>query len=80
MRKLLKGFDEIWAKAQTRNETEKGRFQRIFFQHKRYFHLGLYDTVTKRYVIFDSINLVGNYRYNSSVHPPEYSEMRKMVG
>jgi hypothetical protein len=80
MRKLSKLFDEIWASAEQRNEREGGqRFFRIYQQNKRYITVGIYDGLTKKYCMFDTINLSGNFRYNSRVVPPEFDEMARMV-
>ena len=79
MRKLLNVFDDIWSQAEARNKTESNRFLRLFQQKKRYMHLGIYDSVTKKYVVFDTINLVGNYRYADVKEPPEFAEMRNLV-
>ena len=79
MRKLPKLFDEIWAKAEKRNAKEGERFFRIYQQNKRYITVGIYDGLTKKYCMFDTINLSGNFRYNSQVVPPEFNEMSQMV-
>lgn len=80
MRKLVKLFDDIWASAEQRNEREgTTRFFRIYQQNKRYYTFGLYDGLTKKYCMFDTINLSGNFRYNNQVVPPEFAEMAQMV-
>lgn len=80
MRKLIKLFDDIWASAEKRNEREGfQRFFRIYQQNKRYVTIGIYDGLTKKYCMFDTINFSGNFRYNSQVVPPEFREMSKMV-
>lgn len=79
MRKLAKIFDEIWASAEKRNASEGERFHRIYQQNKRYFTFGIYDGLTKKYCMFDTINLSGNFRYNNQAVPPEFAEMSQMV-
>jgi hypothetical protein len=41
--------------------------------------MGLYDSVTKKYVLFDTINLTGNFRYNNNILPNEFAEMENMI-
>jgi hypothetical protein len=89
MRKIVKRFDEAWAKAQKRNVEEDpacafedytgGRFYRIYEQRKRYVTMGIYDRQTGRYALFDTINLVGNFRYDPKVVPPEVEEMYQIA-
>lgn len=79
MRKLASTFDEIWTKAENRNKSEGERFFRIFKQNRRYVTYGIYDSQRKKYVLFDTINLVGNFRYDSRVVPPEFNEMSELV-
>jgi hypothetical protein len=79
MRKLASTFDEIWEKAEQRNKAEGGRFYRIFEQKRRYVTYGVYDSVSKKYVLFNTINLVGNFRYDSRFVPPEFNEMNELV-
>lgn len=79
MRKIAKRFDEIWTKAELRNQTEKDRFIKVFEHSKRYITMGVYDSVTKRYALFDTINLVGNFRYNPNTVPQELNEMDRIV-
>jgi|SRR5210317_1433180 len=62
------------------------RFHRIHTKSKaegeknnRYITLGIYDSVNKKYALFDTINLSGNFRYNSNTVPPEFAEMRRLV-
>lgn len=78
MRHLTNVFNEIWALAEERNR-QGGGFIKIYESKKRYVTFGIYDSVTKKYCLFHTINLVGNFRYNSKVVPPEFKEMRKLV-
>ena len=78
MRHLSNVFNEIWAVAEERNRSGN-RFIKIYESKKRYVTFGIYDSKTKRYCMFNTINLVGNFRYNSKVVPPEFSEMRHLV-
>lgn len=79
MRKVAKKFEEIWTKAEKRNEHEKGRFVKLLNQEGRYMSMGIYDTVDKKYCIFNTINLIGNYRYDNRISPPEFDEMVEML-
>jgi len=86
---LVSVFEEIWSQAEKRNSelgpvngfdpASGARFQRIFTQDKRYVTMGIYDTVSKKYSMFNTINLVGNFRYNTQNVPAEFSEMRRMI-
>lgn len=78
MRHLTNVFNDIWALAEERNR-EGAKFYKIYESKKRYVTFGIYDSVTKRYCLFNTINLVGNFRYNSKVVPPEFAEMRSLV-
>ena len=62
------------------------RFHRIFAKSRpigeksnRYVTFGIYDSVSKQYALFDTINLSGNFRYNSNSVPREFNEMRKLI-
>ena len=78
MRHLSNVFTEIWTLAEERNR-EGSRFIKIYESRKRYVTFGIYDAKSKRYCMFNTINLVGNFRYNSKVVPPEFAEMRRLV-
>lgn len=79
MRKLAKVFDDLWSKADKRNRQEGYRFSRILSQRGRYVTYGVYDTQTKKYVLFDTINLTGNFRYNARNVPSEFEEMEELI-
>ena len=80
MRNLIKRFDEIWSKADRRNKDEGHRFYKIFETNQRYITMGVYDSKTKKYSTFDTINLSGNFRYNIKADPPqEFDDMEKIV-
>lgn len=80
MFKLNREFDQLWSKAAKANEkTGTHRFHRIFQQTKRFVTVGLYDSVTKQYELFDSVNYAGNFRYNKLTKPVEFANMEKMV-
>ena len=80
MFKLTREFDSIWEQAQAVNEkSEKQRFFKIFQQTKRFVTVGLYDSVTKKYELFDTVNFAGNFRYDKSKKPAELESMEKMV-
>lgn len=78
--KLSKKFDEICASAEKYNkENRTDRFVRMFDQSRKFVSMGLYDSVTKKYVLFDTINLTGNFRYSNNVLPNEFTEMENMI-
>jgi hypothetical protein len=78
--RLSKKFDEICASAEKYNkENRTDRFLRMFDQSKKFVSMGLYDSVTKKYVVFDTINLTGNFRYSNNVLPNEFIEMENMI-
>lgn len=81
MRKVIKRFEEICDLAEARNRAEgRHRFHQLSGYHnKKYMTLGIYDSVTKKYCIFDSINLVGNFRYSHKTLPPEFDEMESLI-
>lgn len=79
MKVISKKFEEIWKKAEKRNREEGFRFHRIFQQNKRYITMGVYDSKTSKYEIFDTINLIGNYRYNAQSVPAEFTAMEQIV-
>lgn len=80
MRKILKEFDNVWAKAEAANRRGPGRrFERCFSQSGKYMSFGIYDTRTHQYALFDTINLSGNFRYNTNTVPEEIQHMRDLV-
>lgn len=80
MRKIIQKFEEVWQNAEKFNKEKRTeRFCRIFDQRKKYVTFGLYDTVTKKYALFDSINLTGNFRYDNHTIPGEVRDMERMV-
>ena len=79
MRHLTSVFNDIWTLAEERNRREGKSFIKIYESKKRYVTFGIYDSITKKYCLFNTINLVGNFRYNSKVVPPEFAEMRRLV-
>jgi len=80
MFKLNREFDQLWSQAVKVNETQgRHRFHRIFQQSKRFVTVGIYDSVTKQYALFDSVNFAGNYRYDKNIKPDEFIVMEKMV-
>lgn len=79
MRKIEKHFDEIWERAEAYNVNHGARFCKIYETYKRYITMGLYDMQTKKWVTFDTINLVGNFRYDPRSIPSELNEMSAMI-
>lgn len=78
--KIANKFEEIWKLAEERNRSAgRQRFFKILSQQRRYVTFGVYDSQNKKYVLFDTVNFVGNFRYNSHTFPPEFAEMQKMV-
>lgn len=82
MRKIIKAFEDIWSLAESRNRAEgRHRFHQINSPstNRKFVTLGIYDSVNKKYCLFDTINLVGNFRYNHREVPEEFQEMERMV-
>ena len=79
MRRLTKKFKEIWAVAEERNKHDSNRFFQIFETRKGFTEMGIYDYKTKKFVIFNTINLVGNFRFDGVDIPAEFSEMENLV-
>lgn len=87
MNKITAKFNQIWSKAEAVNLMDdpkwaeaSPRIRRIYEPYKnRYVRMGLYDTVTKKYVIFDTINLMANFRYNQHKIPQELRDMETLV-
>lgn len=93
--KLSKQFDEIWKKAEKRNAelgatygfdaAKSPRFHKISSgslfndSNNRFVTMGIYDSEKKKYALFDTINLSGNYRYNKNSEPAEFAEMLKLI-
>ena len=66
MRKIVKSFDQVWAKAETFNKRNGDRFVSCFDSRGKYLSFGIYDMFNNKYCLFDTSNLTGNFRYNSS--------------
>lgn len=80
MFKLNKEFEQISNMAVAANtRIAKPRFHTIFHQNKRFVTVGLYDSVTKTYELFDSINFAGNFRYDKNQKPVEFTRMEQML-
>ena len=82
MRKIIKAFEDIWNLAESRNRAEgRHRFHQINSPstNRKFVTLGIYDSVNKKYCLFDTINLVGNFRYNHREVPEEFQEMERLV-
>jgi hypothetical protein len=80
MFKMNKDFDNIAQRALEINaRLGKHRFHTIFQANKRFVTVGLYDSQTKRYEMFDSVNFAGNYRYDKNVKPDEFYKMESML-
>jgi len=79
MRRLAKKFRDIWAVAEQRNKQESNRFHQIYETRKGFTEMGIYDYKTKKFVMFNTINLVGNFKYDGVDFPLEFSEMESLV-
>jgi hypothetical protein len=80
MFKLNKEFEQISNMVDSANaKLNKPRFHAIFHQNKRFVTVGLYDSLTKTYELFDSINFAGNFRYDKNVKPAEFVRMENML-
>jgi hypothetical protein len=80
MRIIIQKFEEIWQRAERFNkERRTERFFKIYEQRKKYLTIGLYDSQTKKYALFDTVNLTGNFRYDNNVVPEEVLDMGKIV-
>ena len=80
MRKIAQKFDEICAKAEAFNkEIQIDRFYKIYELRKRFVTMGMYDSVSKKYALFDTINLTGNFRYDNHTVPQELYDMERLV-
>lgn len=82
MRKALKAFSAIDKQIIERNK--ELRRQRFFKcqdtdDNGRIISFGVYDSDTKKYVVFETINFSGNFRYDSQSIPPEVTEMEQLV-
>lgn len=80
MRKIIKKFNEVWDRAEEFNRTRRQhRFIKIFEQKQRFATMGIYDSVTKKYSLFDTINLTGNFRYSNSDIPQEITDLEAII-
>lgn len=79
MRKIAKRFDDIWARAERYNRDNGNRYIKIYEHRKRYVTMGIYDSKTKRYELFDTINLSGNFRYSPKEVPVEFDYMESLI-
>lgn len=79
MRKIAKRFEDIWSKAEKYNRTNGHRYVKIYETRKRYITMGIYDTQTKKWSTFDTINLVGNFRFSPKEVPAELEYMDSIV-
>jgi Ca2+-binding EF-hand superfamily protein len=82
MREALRAFERVSRSINERNKRLKAqRFYRLFDTDKqgRVTSFGVYDSVAKRYVVFETINFAGNFRYNSADVPAEVKEMLDLV-
>lgn len=80
MFKIKNEFDRICVLANSANNSlNMKRFLPMSNQHRRYTTYGVYDNVTKQYVLFDTIMFSGHYNYNKNTKPPEFGEMESLI-
>lgn len=77
--RIIRRFDQIWRRADKVNREEgwptSPRFHRLWHEESGRLHsVGIYDFHTKKHVIFEMINTVGNKDM-----PAELREMDQMV-
>jgi hypothetical protein len=82
MRKALKAFSAIDKRIIERNK--ELRRQRFFKcqdtdDNGRIISFGVYDGDTKKYVVFETINFSGNFRYDAQTVPAEVREMEQLI-
>lgn len=80
MFKIKNEFGRIAVLADVANEQQKRkRFIASESSKQKYPTYCLYDTVTKKYVVFDSIMFAGHYAYNKNTTPRELEEMEQLI-
>lgn len=80
MFKIKNEFDRICVLADTANQKLRSkRFLPMSNTNRKYASYGVYDNVTKRYVLFDTIMFAGHYNYNKNRKPPEFDEMEQLI-
>lgn len=81
MYNIQKEFDKIWSKAREANKAAgMERFRKIEeAKSSKFKTYGIYDVKTHKYVLFDSINFAGNFRYDKNTRPNELSEMDMLI-
>ena len=80
MFKLNKEYEALVEQVNAVNrKVGENRFYPMFNQSKRFITVGLYDSKTKKYELFDSVNFAGNFRYDKAIRPPEFVRMENML-
>ena len=80
MFRIKNDFDRICVLADSANNSlNRKRFITMSNSHRKYATYGVYDTVSKRYVLFDTIMFSGHYKYNKNTRPPEFNEMEQLI-
>ena len=82
MRKTLKAFSAIDKRIIERNkELRRQRFHKCqdTDHNGRIISFGVYDSDTKKYVIFETVNFSGNFRYDAQSVPGEVKEMERLI-
>lgn len=82
MREALRAFERVSRLINEQNKRlKRQRFYRLFdtddMENVQSF--GVYDSDTKRYVILESVNFNGNFRYSSLEIPSEIQEMFNLL-
>ena len=80
MFKIKNEFDRICVLASSANNSlNMKRFLPMSNTNRKYASYGVYDSVTKKYVLFDTIMFSGHYNYNKKTKPPEFDEMEALI-
>jgi hypothetical protein len=80
MFKIKNEFDRICVLANSANNAlNMKRFLPMSNTNRRYASYGIYDYVTKEYVLFDTIMFSGHYNYNKNSKPSEFNEMEALI-
>ncbi len=80
MFKIKNEFDRLGLLADAVNKKiNNKRFIMSQSANKRYMSYCLYDYVSKKHVVFNTIMFSGHYRYNKNAVPAEFAEMEKML-
>jgi hypothetical protein len=80
MFKIKNEFDRICVLADVANKKLNfKRFHTMSATKQKYAQFGIYDSVDKKFVLFDTIYFAGHYGYDKHVKPQEFVEMEKLI-